>query len=547
MCSKPDSLPLVYKNFQEIYGAVTRTDTEKILLSCVGGESLAKSDSSTRIPLFLLNTKSISKPLHFTAAQFDLIQESWLEPQLKEYRRYLCALTVASYANLDRFQTARNNILEWYTQTSPLLTLMESGKTPPKLQQILNEYFPDKQPFQSKYTAEVKRYFAIIRIDLLYGDPLPLNDWLLMSQYKEEGGSKTRHLAWVARLVNNHIQQINPFHFLKALGAVAEFFKSINDEYDLDACSIAYTLWANGYQTYLIQPDQEQLKWRENLTKGDRLGDYQIVEKDPEIPRKDNKLIYYLDSPAHIAKTFPNRFVPFLYKYSSERFPPPIPLVETTYVDAEGRFIIQERLDEPTAKLRCDNLTIVGEEEKKVLAAPIQIMQYFLDNNWVPERPLDCFRLRASGEMRALKPFVKTAFWLDPFERYALTVSRGNNLVYAHLMSAVNIQKSKLYGWYKTTVEKFAEGVESYPSESVVQDQVKMHYSKWKSNMEILYKTIKDIRENAKQQFYAMHRIQLDEKKLKNCILSFYQESYAITILPANTQEVIFRRLNLKQ
>lgn len=547
MTVPPASLSLLWGNLQEIYGAVSRTDTSELELISHNQEALSKRDSVFGVFSQIVASKDLTQPLTFTARLFEDLEVSWLKPHLEKYSEYLYALKDGCSESLTIPNEAKTHIEQWHQNTAPFLRLMDPEVMPPKMQDLLRTYFPHQKPFKEKFAEQTKHFVSMIRIENLSRTPLPLNDWLLISHYKEDGTRKERHQRWIARFIKHGLEKASPTMFFEGLEGVAYFFRSDRPFYNMSSCSIAYTLWSYGYKDFLTEPEPAQLAWREKLDEGDLLGKYKITQKIFEVPKERGKLVYKLDDERYVAKVFQNRMLPFLYVYSLSLFPPEIPIVKTIEVDPLGRFLIQERLEGPAVASNIKNISVIGTEERAALEPALKVMEYFRDNQWCPEIALTFFGFLPSGGMKALRPFIKTPLWLEPFEEYASAISKGNQIVYSYLMRAAKIQEIQAYKCYIAVVEEFALGLEDYLHPDVVAVHIGEHYESWKTNMEQLYKDIQKLRQSVRQQYIDRHQQILTDEILAQAIIKVYKSNQCISVLNKNAENDVMDSLEAAQ
>lgn len=486
----------------------------------------------------LFSIFSVVFGLKLTIDEFNKLQDTWVAPLLQTYRSHLAASAFGSYEADDAGEEAGVQLQRWYRSTDRMLTLYER-KDNPKLNSIF-EKVPQSH-FNLIHKNEVRLYAAISRLESISRSALPLNDWLLMVHYKNTSANYWRHDKWFEKLINNGVDPVSHRDVLVGLEGVAAFFKTFQIQSTVTAASLLYAFNQKGWGSFIVKPDSDHMKWRDAIQAGSQLGKYKVTGVYPE-PSQSLKKVVQLEDPNLVARIFQNSLLPFVFRHSLEQAKLDIPLVDIIEVDPEGRFMIQERIDDPASAIDYVNLTWVGAEQQALLVSSVAIMKHFMQAEWCPDVALDFFRIAKNGKIKALRPYSVTHYWLEPFEKYALQVSRGNEHVYRYLMQASKIQKTTTYKCYECVVEEFAAGKEDYLSKAVVSVHVKGHYDEWKKGMGELYKQIHKIRVKAMQRYSEAKHQTIDAKKLKDAVMWFYRDSYAIAQLSSRAEDEIIKR-----
>lgn len=532
----PASLGTLFGNFRAIYDAFPGTD--ELPLYSIDGVSLVQTGGVAGFALSFFN--NLPEAVQFTAQLYDQLQETWLAPQLRSYKRHLDALRHGCDEINEEHQQSGLHVQEWFQNTWGFIELVESEANP-KLQKLFADCITVKKPFTEKYKTELRSYAAISRLESLGRMPLPLQDWLLMTHFQTKKSSYAHHEKWLGKLMNNGVDTVTHFDVYQGLEGVASYFRNLDLECKATAVTILYSFNENGYRWFLVQPDPVHMEWRNKLAVGAALGKYRITGIYPESFGESKKKVVKLNDCRYVARIFENRILPFVYQYSLTLEPLEVPILEIVEVDPEGRFMIQERIDDPTSTLNFPNIKTIDAECEYRLQTPIKIMQYFITDGWCPSISLGYFRLTSDGKMRVLKPYDRMSYWLEPFENYSLEISRGKPLIYQYLIRAIGIKESRIYKCYEGAVENFAMGVERYPVRSIASVHLRGAYEDWMKGMTKLYERIQSLRKQVMHRYAVEKNTALDSQKLYDAIMGYYDTSCSIAQLPRNAEDEIFR------
>lgn len=550
--SSVSSLPIVLSNIQVMYGAVCRTDTEELQLSSSDGKYLSQKDSAIQLIKRLIYSDSVQQALVYTAMQFQQLQEEWVKPQLTAYEKYLSALKLGSKEGVDEPLQARDNIREWFHGTETFFVLFSPDKMPSKLTRLLDQFFPGQQPFQDVHGIRVRRYMAIIDMESMSRNPPPLNDWFLKCTYNEDLTDRSPHKRWIEGFIQNGGAQATAYRLYEGVKGATEFFQSQENKTDVrfDPVPILYSLWnnkpKNALNDFLTQPDSEQLEWRKKIQVNSQIGKFRVTGRYLGSLRVKGRSVFMLDDPNLVVSIFADRLLVLLYDYSTRKFPPEIPLPKVVYVDPEGRYLIQERLDDPAHSLDRKNVKEIGKVEKAALRSAVNIMRYCLENKWCPDIPLSFFRMDTQNNIRSLRPYQEVPLWLEPLEDYAKEVSQGNVVVYKYLMQVVNFHDNFRYNLYSGLLQKYAVGIEAECTSGILFQQVDdFHVDAWKVRMHEFFLEMQKIRENIKKRFHDKYGLLYEDHDFIRAAIAHYHEYDCISKFFPNSEDEIFNKLVL--
>jgi hypothetical protein len=536
--TSPSSLFTIYSNFRNLFYAACSPD--EVMLWSVEGSILESGNGViTSIAQTIFGKES--QAIQYTAQIYREVQDTWLAGELKSYKKHLDRLRHGCTDTIDEECRSGVRIQEWYQNTWGFIELVES-KSNPKMQALLEKHFPgEKQPFYEKYKEQTRSFAAMSRLESLGRMPLPLNDWLLLGHFRFKNKPFTNHDKWLEKLLENGVDAVTHLDVLEGIEGVATYFRSLDLDCTMTASQFFYSFDQKGYRPFISKPDPKHLKWRDRIQVGTSLGKYSVTGIYPEKHGEGNRKVFMLDDTRYVARVFQNCIVPFTFLQSIKYVTVEIPFLEMPEIDPKGRFIIQMRIDDPAADWNCAGITAINDECKEKLQVPIKIMKHFIYERWCPSITLDKFRVISDGSLRALTPYDRRDYWLEPFESYCLELSCNNRLIYSYLIDTIGIKNERMFRCYRGATAKFADGVESYLVESIVASHLRGNYTRWQENMSKLYAQIQTIRKQVLQRYAFEKKATLSAEKLAAAIMSYYDSSSSITQLPRDAEDEIFK------
>lgn len=528
---------LLFHNIQVICADWMREENSECAIISFNGQELEEQDTIAIGIHKLFRGEKLHEAVSCTVQLFQQVQERWLLPFITTYHNYLIMLKEGHTSKEQVVEDARIVIQNWRAETSAFLEYLGRDPRPQRIQEFLQHYFKGENPFITHYEPLVDRYHAICRLEVASRCALPLHDWHLMAKYNRKITSGTDHAKWVKKFQRHRAKTADPLTLSRGLQSITEFFRTIDPSVEFNLGQIAYRLWENS-EEFLQEPDPHHIAWRQSIQAGTEIAGMRVTDCVRESPGSDDKWIYYFDDPHCMAKVLQNPLLTLAHAYSLTIHELPIPMVQIQAVDPDGRYILMERLNTSTGGIAWKQLKVLADDQRQRLDVVVKIMSYFIDNKWCPDIPLSHFNLTTEGELRTMRPFVKTAFWLDPLQDLALETAEGNPIVFTYLMKGINLHQMTVYPLYQDIVSEFANGEEEYLTSGTSRVHLQSHQFEWKERMQALRAVIQEIRKA------ALALPNTSEAAVSAAIMSYYNETYCLSSLLPHAKEAILEKLN---
>lgn len=484
----------------------------------------------------IVQKEHYAEAISHTAELFAEVQERWLVPFLDFYRNYLATLKEGHRPKGRQAESARLSIQQWRSETANFQQLLEQDPRPHKVQRFIDQWFKGENPFTARYENIVTQCLSICRLEVASRCLLPLHEWHIMAKYNEQVATEKAYAEWIEKFQRHRKESDDAEVLNEGLAAITDFFREIDPSVEFSLGLIAFGIWKNS-RTFLQTPHQKHVQWRNTIQVGAEIHGMHVTHCFRETVESDDKWIYYLDDPRYMIKIFQNPLIALAHAYSLTLHQLPIPMVDIIYVDPEGRYLLMERLEDCVEEVDWKDVSALTPSHTELLESRVALMSYFIANKWCPSISLSHFKLTTTGELRALRPFVKKAFWLEPLQDLALATAKGNPIVYTHLMNRIAVQKMDVYALYKVIVQDFSKGEQGLLTSGSSRIHLGSHQSEWATRMKALRGTIHEIREAALAIPHA------EEAVVTRAIMAYYQRTRCLSSLLSDAKEVILKEV----
>jgi len=444
------SIDLLSSNFKAMYHSV-----------CNEGSLIAKGDSLYRGDAWAWGAsksdEKIREAVQKTAQLFQEILQNSFNPNLETYQESLSNRCLNLPVDEHKVHSARSFLQLWEQSTYPFLSLMQQPQD--KAKQFLNNYFP-QNPFLISQWEDFQSCRAIIELEGMSGDSLPIRDFMVLSHSMQEPSDDFK--TWANRFKVMSANEDEGIIHRGLFACIHQITKEFpRKKHYFSAVRLQLAIWNLGYKDILTHPDKEQMAWRNALQVGDRLDSYTLANRmGGKLHDFDRQFVFEVADRDDVVLVVPqNRSIIGMRKFAMEQRPK-CGVVPYQFVDEEGRYGEVEKLLDPLDGYKWEGTSDLSEQDKERLSVRIELVKMFLSMQTTPKIDLTKFRRTRQCQICCIDSFSSGGFNFNHIETDLIyKTSQGSPAVYAYLVQKTGISHHPYFAFYTRVVKNSAENL----------------------------------------------------------------------------------------
>lgn len=263
------------------------------------------------------------------------------------------------------------------------------------------------------------------------------------------------------KLENSYVQTRSMHRMLcKIVAFINEHLPDIDEDYDAEVEALEANLVDRGYQIF-DKTDFKHIAWRESLDSGEEIhwnGKTIVLDEilqNPERNIYEPVVFSVVDEPHLEVVMYHNESWSYLKRFQESILHCGIQGKEILGLSAFGRIVIQERLYDSLADIEWESngITDLTKKDREKAKPIVELLTGLIKRPFTPmvgeligNRQVGAlhpehFAFNAENQLKATECLVPGRFSFDALENFAYECSRGNFVVFSHILNASGMSK----------------------------------------------------------------------------------------------------------